>query len=93
MNTTMLASGIEELLPLPADVEHPSWCNPRQCYRNPETGFPVHEYAPMSVTVNGETIALTVARWDTADGAGETWAYLATTSEEGDVITKRKWAD
>ena len=91
--STMLAVPVAEL-PLPADVEHPSWCNPRQCYYNPDSGFPVHEYAPMPVTIDGETIALTVVRWDSADGPGETWAYLETTYDgEGTVLTRRKWAD
>jgi hypothetical protein len=88
LNTTMAASVVAELLPLPADARHPSWCH--FCYRCPESGYPVHAFEPPTEVVNDVSVSFTMMRSDSAEGPGQTVAYTHTISElEGEQITMR----
>lgn len=75
-----------------ARVNHPAWCDLRQCAVEPGTGHRLHGYAPPPVTVDGTTITLTVVQTDTADGPGVARAYVESTSErEGTILTVGRW--
>lgn len=77
-----------------ARVNHPAWCDLRQCAVEPGTDLRLHGYAPPPVMVGDTRITLTVVRCDTADGPGETRAYIESVSErEGTVTTVGRWSE
>jgi hypothetical protein len=85
MNTTMLASCAE--LPLPADMSHPAWCDPRHCYVHPDTGYLVHSWEAPDELINGVSVSFTITRKDSAAGPGETRVYIHSISAlEGERI-------
>jgi hypothetical protein len=83
----MTATPVAEM-PLPIDIGHPAWCDPRHCYSHPVTGYPVHSWEAPDELINGVSVSFTITRKDSATGPGETRIYFHSVSAlEGERIT------
>jgi hypothetical protein len=75
-------------MPLPADIGHPAWCDPRHCYSHPDTGYRVHSWEAPDELINGVSVSFTITRKDSAARPGETRVYIHSVSAvEGERIT------
>jgi hypothetical protein len=75
-------------MPLPADMSHPAWCDPRHCYAHLDTGYSVHSWEAPEELIGRVRVSFTIVRKDSADGPGKTLVYIHSISElEGERIT------
>jgi hypothetical protein len=86
LNTTSPAVPVAEM-PLPADIGHPAWCDPRLCYIQ-DSGYRMHSWEAPEELIGRVSVSFTIVRKDSADGPGKTLVYIHSISElEGERIT------